>query len=292
MTAQLLDGRQLAFRMREEMIREIADLREQIGKVPSLVNLIIGDSDGSTTYANAQQRIAQQLGVQYQLVRLPQDIELTAVLDKIFQWNQDPHISGIMIHKPLPEGMVYQTLANALDPVKDIEGVHVVNLGRVLLGEERMVPCTATAVMELLRQSGVDLHGKEAVIVGASEIVGKPLTLLLLREWATVTVCHIATDEAGHLFEHVGRADVLVVAVGQAGLIKGSWIKPNAVVVDVGINRIGGKLTGDVEFSTASKRAAFITPVPGGVGPVTVMALFRNSLEAFARQHGLRKGND
>ena len=167
---------------------------------------------------------------------------------------------------------------------KDLEGINVINIGKVLLGSSRMIPCTPAAVMEHLYSTGVKLRGKEVVIVGASEIVGKPLALLLLREFATVTICHIATSEAKKLEEHVAGADILVVAVGKAGVIKGNWIKNDAIVIDVGINQVDNKIIGDVEFESAQKKAAFITPVPGGVGPVTVTMLMRNAIEAYKMQ--------
>jgi methylenetetrahydrofolate dehydrogenase (NADP+)/methenyltetrahydrofolate cyclohydrolase len=189
-----------------------------------------------------------------------------------------------MIHKPVPEQITYHEVANKVDIRKDLEGINIVNIGKILLGASKMIPCTPAAVMEHLYSTGVNLRGKEVVIVGASEIVGKPLALLLLRELATVTICHIATSEAGKLVGHVGRADILVVAVGKPGVIKGEWIKNNAIVIDVGINQVDNKIIGDVEFESAQKKASFITPVPGGVGPVTVTMLMRNAIEAYKLQ--------
>ncbi len=175
-------------------------------------------------------------------------------------------------------------MANLLDPAKDLEGINVANIGKMILGETKIIPCTPAAVMEHVKASGLNIRGKEAVVVGASEIVGKPLSLLLLEEYATVTICHVATHEAGKLREHVGAADVLIVAVGKPALIKGEWIKKGAVVIDVGINKVGDHVEGDVEFAEAVKRASSITPVPGGVGPVTVVMLMRNGIEAFKLQ--------
>ncbi|MFA5500758.1 MAG: bifunctional 5,10-methylenetetrahydrofolate dehydrogenase/5,10-methenyltetrahydrofolate cyclohydrolase, partial [Candidatus Omnitrophota bacterium] len=169
-------------------------------------------------------------------------------------------------------------------PEKDAEGMHPENLGRILLGQYKIGPCTAMAVMELLEASKIDLYGKEAVIVGHSEIVGKPLALMLLNKFATTTVCHIATGERGALADHVKRAEVLIVAVGKAGIVKGEWVKEGAVVIDVGINKVADKIVGDVEFEEASARAAFITPVPGGVGPLTTTILMRNVVELFRNE--------
>jgi len=176
--------------------------------------------------------------------------------------------------------MDYKKISEYIKPEKDVEGMHPVNMGKIIFGKARILPCTAAAVMELLNSIGIHYSGKEAVIVGHSEIVGKPLALTLLDKLATVTVCHIGTSQAGKLEEHVRRADILIVAAGKAGLIKGDWVKEKAVVIDVGINRVGDKIVGDVEFEAAEKRAGFITPVPGGVGPLTVTMLMRNLVEA------------
>ncbi|MCK4249007.1 MAG: bifunctional 5,10-methylenetetrahydrofolate dehydrogenase/5,10-methenyltetrahydrofolate cyclohydrolase, partial [Candidatus Omnitrophica bacterium] len=172
-----------------------------------------------------------------------------------------------------------------ISPDKDAEGMHPENLGKVVLASGALAPCTPQAVMELIKASGIDLYGKEAVVVGHSEIVGKPVSLLLLEKLATTTVCHIGTGERGNLPDHVKRAEVLVVAVGVPGLVKGDWIKQGAVVIDVGINRVDGKIVGDVEFEAASQKAAFITPVPGGVGPLTVTMLLRNVIQSFKNKN-------
>ncbi len=287
MSAQILDGRNLSARIRENLLYNIDTLRKKTGDVPALVNFAVGDSDGSTAYARAQERSAREIGIRYELICLPATTGQAEIVRRIRQSNDDPRVTGIMVHKPLPETIDYQSIANTIDPEKDVEGIHVDNLGQMLLGRPRIIPCTPAAVMEQIHASGVAVRGREAVIVGASEIVGKPLALLLLNEMATVTVCHIATAQAGQLQEHVGRADILVVAVGKAGLIPGEWVKPGAVVLDVGINKVAGRITGDVMFETACQRAAFITPVPGGIGPVTVMMLMRNGVHAYARQKGI-----
>jgi methylenetetrahydrofolate dehydrogenase (NADP+)/methenyltetrahydrofolate cyclohydrolase len=194
-----------------------------------------------------------------------------------------------MAYKPVPKQIDFKTLANSIAPLKDWEGINVTNMGKMMLGEGHIVPCTPAAVMELIRSAGVNLRGKEAVVVGRSEIVGKPLILLLLTQNATVTVCHSGTSER-ELIGHVGRADVLVVAVGKPAFIKGEWVKQGAIVVDVGINRVGEKIVGDIEFEKASQRAGFITPVPGGVGPVTAVMLMRSGIEAFKIQQQEAKG--
>ena len=185
---------------------------------------------------------------------------------------------------PLPPQIDYKKISQFIVPEKDVEGMHPVNIGKIIFAKAKILPCTAAAVMELLKETGVDLYGREVVVVGHSEIVGKPLALLLLDRFATVTVCHIGTSKAQKLEEHVRKAEVLIVAVGKAGLIKGDWIKEGAIVIDVGINRVGDKIVGDVEFETAEKKASYITPVPGGVGPLTVTMLMRNLVEATKLQ--------
>ncbi len=195
--------------------------------------------------------------------------------------SDDSSVTGIMIQKPVPEQIDFYKALYAIDLLKDIEGMHSAHIGSLASGGKCFVPCTAAAVMEHLKAAGVPLRGKDVVVVGASEIVGKPLALLLLQDMATVTVCHIATTEAGKLQEHVKRADVVIVAVGKPGLITGDMIKEGAVVIDVGTNILNGKVVGDVDFDAVSKKASMITPVPGGVGPVTVMMLMRNAIEAF-----------
>ena len=181
---------------------------------------------------------------------------------------------------PLPAQIDYKKISQFIAPEKDIEGMHPANIGKIVFGKAKVLPCTAAAVMELLNSCCPDIYGKEVVVVGHSEIVGKPLALLLLEKFATVTVCHIGTSKAGKLEEHVKKAEILIVAVGKAGLIKGDWVKEGAIVIDVGINRVGDKIVGDVEFDGASQRACCITPVPGGVGPLTVTMLMRNLVEA------------
>jgi methylenetetrahydrofolate dehydrogenase (NADP+)/methenyltetrahydrofolate cyclohydrolase len=282
--AIILDGIKLAQKIKDELKREVQSLKHAYDDVPHLVNLMIGEDAGSRAYANAQKRAAETIGIKYELMPFPLDIsqkEFTAAIERL---NKDPNVNGIMLHKPVPKQIDYHSVANCVDTNKDLEGINVANIGKMLLGETNIIPCTPAGVMEHIKSTGVDLRGKEAVIIGHSVIVGKPLTLLLLEQYATVTVCHIATSEAGRLREHVGRADILVVAVGKARLIPGAWIKKGAIVIDVGINSLDGKIVGDVDFDTALAQAAYITPVPGGVGPVTVVMLMRNGIEAFKQQ--------
>ena len=291
MPAHILDGKQLAAQIKEDLKSQTQSIQAEYGLVPKVVNVMIGNDPGSCAYANSQKRNAENVGIAYELLSLPEDIPQKDFAARIQALNDDPNIHGIMLHKPVPEHIDYHTVANIVDIAKDLEGINVANIGKMLLGETNVLPCTPQAVMELIKSSGINVRGKEAVIVGASGIVGKPLSILLLEAMATVTVCHIATSEAGKLQEHVSRADLLVVAAGRANLIPGDWIKEGAVVIDVGINRVDGKIIGDVQFDTAQERASYITPVPGGVGPVTVVMLMKNALEAFKLQITQRKEN-
>ncbi len=283
--AKLLDGKQLAQAIKDDLTQQVAEMKSRLNKVPRLVNVMIGHDSGSCAYANSQKRVAEQIGIEYELKNFPETISQQDFRQAIIDLNKDPDVNGIMLHKPVPKHIDYHTVANLVGIEKDLEGINVANIGKMLLGETNIIPCTPQAVMEHIRSTGVSIRGKEAVIVGASGIVGKPLSILLVEQLATVTVCHIATSEAGRLQEHVGRADILIVAVGKARLIPGSWIKPGAIVIDVGINRVDGKIVGDVDFDSAQEQASFITPVPGGVGPVTVVMLMKNGVEAFKLQN-------
>lgn len=284
MSAQILDGKLLANRIKDHLRQEVERIKASTGTVPSIYNVMIGSDAGSCAYANSQKKVAESIGLHYELVNLPQNISQAELISYVKGLNKNPKVHGIMIHKPVPAQIDYHAVANEVEIAKDLEGINVTNIGKMLLGSTNMIPCTPAAVMEHIHSTGVNLRGKEAVIVGASDIVGKPLSLLLLREYATVSVCHVATSEAGKLVDHVKRADILIVAVGRAALIKGEWIKNDAIVIDVGINQVDNKIVGDVEFEPAQKKASFITPVPGGVGPVTVVMLMRNALEAYKLQ--------
>jgi methylenetetrahydrofolate dehydrogenase (NADP+)/methenyltetrahydrofolate cyclohydrolase len=202
--------------------------------------------------------------------------------------NKDSSVTAVIIQQPLPEHLNSRKIVDLIDPFKDAEGVNPCNLGTLFYGDNVISPCTAAAVMELVLSTGVDLYGKEAVVVGHSRIVGKPLSLMLLNKMATVTVCHVATSDKGVLKDHIGRAEVLIVAVGKPHVIKGDWVREGAVVIDVGINKLGNDIVGDVEFDIASKRASFITPVPGGVGPLTTAMLMRNVIELHKIKLGKR----
>lgn len=282
--ATLLEGKPIAARIKEGLKEEIEKLKSTYGHGPRLVAVQVGENPASEVYIRSQRKASEALGIEYELKQLDENIGEKALIGSIEELNGDEKVTGVILQLPLPGGLDFKKVVEFIDPKKDAEGMHPENLGRVLLGKPQLVPCTPMAVMELVKETKVDLYGREVVCVGHSEIVGKPLALLFLDKFATTTVCHIGTGERGTLPEHVKRAEVLVVAVGKAGLIKGEWIKDGAIVIDVGINQVGDKIVGDVEFDEAQKRASFITPVPGGVGPLTVAMLMRNVVEAFKLQ--------
>ncbi|MFA6079051.1 MAG: bifunctional 5,10-methylenetetrahydrofolate dehydrogenase/5,10-methenyltetrahydrofolate cyclohydrolase [Candidatus Omnitrophota bacterium] len=285
MAAILLEGKPVAEKIREALLAEISALMAGSGKKAKLVAIEIGENAASAVYVKNQKKAAETLGIEYELKALPADVPQGKAEDIIKELNADDSVTAIILQFPVPKSINANKLINKISPEKDAEGVHPRNMGNILSGNYRIGPCTAMAVMELLRSSGVDLYGKEAVVVGHSDIVGKPLALMLLNKFVTTCVCHIATGERGNLSEHVKRAELLIVAVGKAGLIKGEWIREGAIVIDVGINRVGEKLVGDVEFDKAAKAASMITPVPGGVGPLTTTMLMRNVVELFKNQH-------
>ena len=278
--AKLLEGKPLADKIKEQIKQEVL----RLGIKPVLASIMVGDNAGAQAYVKSQKKAAEALGIEYQFQKLSADTQENALIEFIKKLNSDKAVNGMIIQMPLPAGIDYKKISSFIFPEKDVEGMHPANIGKIVFGKAKILPCTPAAVMELLASTGVDLYGKEVVVVGHSEIVGKPLALLLLEKFATVTVSHIGTSKAGKLEEHVRRAEILIVAVGKAGLIKGDWIKEGAIVIDVGINRVADKIIGDVEFETAQIRASQITPVPGGVGPLTVTMLMRNLVEAAKLQ--------
>jgi len=278
--AKLLEGKPVAERIKEEIRQRVLSLKLK----PILASIQVGENAGAASYVKSQAKTAEALGIEYQLHKLGDDVHESHLIDFIQKLDTNKSVNGIIIQMPLPAQIDYKKISQFVRPEKDVEGMHPANIGKIVFGKAAILPCTPAAVVELLKETGVDLYGKEVVIVGHSEIVGKPLALLLLDKFATVTVCHIGTSKAGKLEEHVKRAEVLIVAVGKAGLIKGEWIKEGAIVIDVGINRVEDKIVGDVEFEAAEKRASYITPVPGGVGPLTVTMLMRNLVEAAKSQ--------
>lgn len=284
MPAKLLEGKIIAESLKAKIKAGVEALKAKYARAPKLVAVQIGENASSAVYVKAQKKVAESLGIEYELKVLPGTFTQPQAESVIKELNNDKSVNAIILQLPVPKGIDAKILVKGISPEKDAEGMHPENLGRILLGNYNIGPCTAMAVMELLESTKVNLYGKEAVIVGHSEIVGKPLSLMLLNKFATTTVCHIGTGERGVLPDHVRRAEILIVAVGKAGIVKGDWIKEGAIVIDVGINRLGDKIVGDVEFEAASQRASYITPVPGGVGPLTTTILMRNTVELFKTQ--------
>ncbi|WP_338866906.1 bifunctional methylenetetrahydrofolate dehydrogenase/methenyltetrahydrofolate cyclohydrolase FolD [Myxococcus stipitatus] len=279
--AQLIDGKAVAARVRAEVKSEVDRLRAERGLVPGLAVVRVGDDPASQVYVAGKKKAAEEVGFRswehHRDSTLSQD-ELLALVHRL---NEDPAVHGILVQLPLPRHLDAEAIISAVRPEKDVDGFHPLNAGNLLLGRPATRACTPLGVMRLLEEVGCEPAGKRAVVVGRSNIVGKPMALMLLQRNATVTLCHSKSD----LREEVSRADILVVAAGVRELVKGAWVKPGAVVIDVGMNRKeDGKLVGDVEFSAAAERASYITPVPGGVGPMTIAMLIRNTLEAAMRQ--------
>lgn len=283
MTAQFIDGKKVAQQVRNQ-VRERVQQRLQLGlRAPGLAVILVGDDPASEVYVGSKRRACEEVGFTSKSFDLPASTTQAELLSLIDELNADTSVDGILVQLPLPANLDAQALLERIDPFKDVDGFHPFNMGRLAQRNPALRPCTPRGVMTLFDSIGLDLHGLNAVVVGASNIVGRPMSLELLLGGATTTVCHRFTRD---LQEHVGRADVLVVAVGKANFIPGAWIKPGAVVIDVGINRsTDGKLVGDVEFSAAAARASYITPVPGGVGPMTVATLMQNTLQACDTWH-------
>ena len=284
MSAHILDGKVLAAQLKERLMAEIHSLKTSVKEIPRVFSIVVGNDPASLSYAASQQKTAQSVGIHYELQNFKAESTQEDVLKLIDELNSYDHVHGIIVNKPLPAHMNFSTIINAIAPYKDIEGMNLTNFGLLLMGEEGIFPCTPTAALELLKSSGVILKGKHAVVIGRSEIVGKPVALLLLKEDMTVTICHSRTIDLPFV---VHDADVVIAALGKPGFVKGEWIKTGAIVIDVGINQVDGKLVGDVDFNSAQEKASFITPVPGGVGPVTSVMLMSNAVKAFKIQNSI-----
>ena len=279
--AQIIDGKAIAEKLRTELASETAALTAQ-GCQPGLAVVLVGDDPASRVYVPMKEKACAATGIFSDEHKLPaetSEAELLALIDRL---NNDPRIDGILVQLPLPGHIDTEKVLEAISPQKDVDGFHPYNVGRLVVGKPLFQPCTPYGVMVMLRESGVSLAGKEVVVVGRSNIVGKPVAFMCLQEHATVTLCHSRTRD---LAAQVGRADVVIAAVGKAEMIRGEWIKLGAVVIDVGVNRVGEKkLVGDVEFAAAAERASAITPVPGGVGPMTITMLLHNTVQSAKRR--------
>ena len=276
-----IDGKRVAAAVRSEVRERVARLASH-GVVPGLATVLVGDDPASRLYVGNKERACEEVGMHSFAHRLAASTEQAELLALVRELGRRRDVHGILVQLPLPPPLDARAVIETLPPEKDVDGLHPVNQGRLLAGEPGLRPCTPLGVLRLLDETGVVLKGAHAVVVGRSLLVGKPVALLLLERHATVTVCHSRTVDLG---AEVGRADVLVAATGQAGLVRGAWIRPGAVVIDVGMNRgPDGKLCGDVEFAAACERAAHITPVPGGVGPMTVAMLLANTVSAAEQE--------
>jgi methylenetetrahydrofolate dehydrogenase (NADP+)/methenyltetrahydrofolate cyclohydrolase len=281
MAAQILDGKSLAAQIRSELKRKVEALAQR-GIRPGLAVILAGDDAASRVYVKNKVLASEQTGVASSLFEFPASVSESELLHRVEALNADPAVHGILVQLPLPRHVDAARLLQAVSPEKDVDGFHEANLGALLAGEPRVVPCTPAGVMRLLERAGVPLAGRRAVVIGRSNIVGKPLALLLLQKDATVTVCHSKTAD----LENVGRqADILVAAIGRAKLVGPSLVKPGACVIDVGVNRLaGGGIAGDVDFEAVKNVAGWITPVPGGVGPMTIAMLLENCITAASKK--------
>ena len=281
MSAQIIDGKALAASIKESLAPRIEKLKTN-NIIPALTVILVGDDPASAVYVNNKANTFKALGLRSEVLQFPASMTQEALLAEIHRLNDDPTLHGILVQLPLPTHIDTNTVIDTIDPEKDVDGFHISNAGALMTGNPRFIPCTPYGVMKMLESQNTTIRGAEAVIVGASNIVGKPMALLLQKAGATVTICNSKTKD---LTAHTRRADILVVATGREEMIKGDMIKPGAVVIDVGINRCAdGKLRGDVEFAKAAEVAGAITPVPGGVGPMTIVMLIVNTIESAERQ--------
>ncbi|MBC7319603.1 bifunctional methylenetetrahydrofolate dehydrogenase/methenyltetrahydrofolate cyclohydrolase FolD [bacterium] len=277
--AKIIDGKSIADEIYRELRKEVSTLKDK----PGLAVVLVGDDPASIVYVRNKERACKRLGLNYKLLKFPQSISRDELLSSIRTLNEDREINGIIVQMPLPKHLDAFDVVSNIDPLKDVDGLHPDNLGRLSSGKPRIIPCTPLGIIELLKRENIDIRGKNAVIVGRSNLVGKPLFHLLLSLDATVTVCHSKTID---LKRETSRADILVCAVGVPRLITVDMVKEGAIVIDVGINKVEDKLVGDVDFERVKEIATFITPVPGGVGPMTVAMLMKNVITAYRLQKG------
>ena len=285
MAAHIIDGKGLALGLREGIAEKVTNLKKSTGMIPGLAAVLVGDDPASAVYVRNKKIACEKAGIYPQEHRLPDSTTQDALLDLIKQLNSDPKIHGILVQLPLPSHIESKAILQAVSPEKDADGFHPVNVGRLVEGDPVFVPCTPKGVIHMIDSTGLDMKGKRAVVIGRSNIVGKPVAMLLLHQHATVTICHSRTKDLPAV---VQEADIVIAAIGKPHFVTSDMVKKGAVVIDVGINRLAdGKLVGDVDFERVKERAGWITPVPGGVGPMTIAMLLQNTLdsaERFAKQ--------
>lgn len=289
MSARIIDGKQIAADLRNEIRNRVQARCNDGNRAPGLAVIMVGDNPASEIYVRNKRRACEEVGIHSFSHDLPVDTSQAQLLALIQRLNNDPRVDGILVQLPVPDHIDPQLILESIDPNKDVDGFHPYNIGRLALRMPRLRPCTPRGVMRLLEHTGEPIRGQNAVVVGASNIVGRPMSLELLLAGCTVTTCHRFTKDTA---SHTRQADIVVVAVGKAEMVTGDWIRPGAVVIDVGMNRLdSGRLAGDVEFESAKEKAGWITPVPGGVGPMTVATLLLNTLES-AEEHGADMSGD
>ena len=274
----IIDGKKEAQLLRDEIKKEIELIKSKNSKVPGLTVILIGEFAPSQIYVKNKEKNAREVGINSEVLRYPKDVSEEEVLKKIKELNNNDDVSGILVQLPLPPQINKKKIINAIDPLKDVDGFHPINVGNLSSGYNATVPCTPLGCLLLIKKNEPNLSGKHAVIIGRSNLNGKPMAQLLLKENCTVTIVHSKTK---NLKTECLKGDIVVVAVGVANLVKSDWVKENSIVIDVGINKVGDKIVGDVEFETVKEKAKAITPVPGGVGPMTIACLLKNTLECF-----------
>ncbi|MFA4030189.1 MAG: hypothetical protein GDYSWBUE_001781 [Candidatus Fervidibacterota bacterium] len=277
MSARILDGKAIAAQIEQEIRAELDELKSEHSITPGLAVVLVGENPASEVYVRNKERKCNDLGIRSIVRRLPESASEQEVIDAVRQLNEDESVHGIIVQLPLPKHVDPEVVISHIDPNKDVDGFHPVNVGWMFIGRNRFVPCTPAGIVEILDRSGIEIEGKRAVVIGRSNIVGKPLSILLLQRNATVTVCHSRTVDLPNITR---QADILVAAVGRARFVTAEMVKEGAVVIDVGINRVDDKIVGDVDFDAVKEVASAITPVPGGVGPLTVIMLMRNTVLA------------
>ena len=276
----LIDGKKVSAEVRACLAKEAKELKEKTGRVPGLATVLVGDDPASAVYVRNKNKICRELGFKSFEQKLSLDTSEAKLLKLIKELNSNNDIHGILVQLPLPNQIDSEKILQAIDPNKDVDGFHPINVGKLVVGNALLTPCTPSGIIKLLDHYEIDISGKHAVVLGRSNIVGKPLSMLLLQRNATITICHSRTK---NLEEITRSADILVAAIGRANFVTENMVRKGAIVIDVGINRVDGKLTGDINFETVSKKASYITPVPGGVGPMTIALLMENTLKAFKK---------
>ena len=274
----LIDGKKVSAEVRARLSKEANELKEKTGRVPGLATVLVGDAPASAVYVRNKNKICRELGFNSFEQKLASDTSEAKLLQLIKELNSNNDIHGILVQLPLPKQIDSEKILQAIDPNKDVDGFHPVNVGKLVVGNALLTPCTPTGIIKLLDHYEIDISGKHAVVLGRSNIVGKPVSMLLLQLNSTITICHSRTK---NLEEITRSADILVAAIGRANFVTENMVSKGTIVIDVGINRVDGKLTGDINFEPVSKKASYITPVPGGVGPMTIALLMENTLKAF-----------